>query len=191
MRWPVLIRPPVPPTEAEFAELLGQARQFLLGVANAELPAALRAKGGASDLVQETFAAALRGRHQFRGTTLDDLRAWLRAILRNELATFHRRFAAAAARDVGREVPAGTASNLPAVTPPPIERLIRDEQARTLAATVAGLPDDQREVVVLRLEHGLPFTAVGERLGRSEEAARKLFSRALERLRGVVPDPAD
>jgi RNA polymerase sigma-70 factor, ECF subfamily len=186
-----VIRPSAPPTEAEFAELLDQSRQFLLGVANAELPAALRAKGGASDIVQETFASALRGRHQFRGTTFDDLRTWLRAILRNELASFHRRFADAAARDVAREVPAGIADALPAATPPLVERLIRDEQARTLAATVAGLPDDLREAVVLRLEDGLPFAVVGERLGRSEEAARKLFARALERLRGVVTDPDD
>jgi RNA polymerase sigma-70 factor (ECF subfamily) len=186
-----LIRSPASPAEAEFVELLIQARQFLLAVANAELPSALQAKGGASDLVQETFAAALRGRHQFRGSTFDDLRAWLRAILLHELAASHRRFAVAAARDVAREESAGVAAALPDVGPPLVERLIRDEQARALASEVDGLPEDLRSVVVLRLEHDLPFAVVGERLGRSEEAARKLFARALERLRGAVPDPAD
>src|SRR5262245_2742582 len=96
----VVIRSPSPQIELEFENLLAHARQFLLSVANAELPAALRAKGGASDLVQETFAAALRNRDQFRGTTVTELRAWLRAILMNELAMFRRRFVATAAREV-------------------------------------------------------------------------------------------
>lgn len=39
----------------DFADLLSQLRPFLLRIANDELPAALRAKGGASDLVQETI----------------------------------------------------------------------------------------------------------------------------------------
>jgi RNA polymerase sigma-70 factor (ECF subfamily) len=185
----VVIRPSAPPDPA-FDALLAQARQFLLALANAELPAALRAKGGASDLVQEAFAAALRNRDQFRGTTLAELRAWLRAILRNELATLRRRFAAGA-REVGRELAVGAAGGLAGPMPPAVEQMIRDERDGALAAGVAGLPDDLRQAVVLRVGEGLPFSAIGERLGRSEEAARKLFGRALDRLRGAVPQPAD
>lgn len=186
-----MIRTPTAPADLEFDALLAHARQFLLTLANAELPAALRAKGGASDLVQETFAAALRNRDQFRGTSLTELRAWLHAILRNELAMFRRRFATTASREVAREVPVGSVGELPEPTPTLIEQLIRHEQTQALAVEVAALPDDMQAVVALRFDEGLPFAAVGERLGRSEEATRKLFVRALDRLRGVVTHSID
>jgi RNA polymerase sigma-70 factor (subfamily 1) len=188
VRKPDVIRPQPTDRVDEFVELLNQARQFLLGVANDELPAALRAKGGASDLVQETFAAALHSRHQFRGSTFDDLRAWLRAILRNKLITFYRHYSEVAARDVGREVAAGRATRARADDPSAVEAMIRAEEGRTLSIAVTGLPDDMRAAVALRMEHGLAFAEIGGRLGRSEEAARKLFTRAIDRLRGTVPD---
>lgn len=68
-----------------------------------------------------------------------------------------------------------------------IEQITRDEDRHALSGTVSRLPDDMRTVVALRLEAGMPFAAIGEQLGRSEEVARKLFARALERLRGLVP----
>ena len=174
-------------TDQEFVDLLGEARQFLLTVANGQLPAALRAKGGASDLVQETFATALRSRYQFRGNTFDDLRSWLRAILLNKLSTFHRHYADVAARDITREVSAGDADNIPWNAPPVVDGLIRDEANQSLTAAVTNLPDEMRTVVILRMEQDLPFGDIGERLGRSEEATRKLFARAIDRLRGTVP----
>jgi RNA polymerase sigma-70 factor (ECF subfamily) len=184
-----VIRPPIPPADLEFEALLSHARQFLLALANAELPAALRAKGGASDLVQETFTTALRSREQFNGTTVAELRAWLRAILRSELAMFRRRFTAVAAREVAREVSLGDVEEVPQATH--VERLIRDEQTRILSARFATLPGDFQQVVLLRLEEGMPFATIGDRLGRTEEATRKLFGRALDRLRGAEPTRID
>jgi RNA polymerase sigma-70 factor (ECF subfamily) len=172
-----------------FDDALQASRRFLLTIANAELPAGLRAKGGASDLVQEALAAAHHARDQFHGRTLADLRAWLRAILLNELATFRRRYHDTAARDVGREVPLA-AGRTGVVHALPLTEMIRREDDRRLAAAVARLPEDARLVVALRTEEGLSFAAIGARLGRSEEAARKLFARALDRLRAADPAAA-
>lgn len=166
----------------DFEVLLAHVRQFLLTIANAELPPDLRAKGGASDLVQDTIASALRNRDQFRGATITELRAWLRAILRSELAMLRRRFDTAA-RDVSREVPVASVAEPSEPSSTTIERLIHEEQAVSLSARVDALPEDQRLVVLLRIGEGLPFAAIGERTGRSEDAARKLFARALDRLR--------
>ena len=80
------------------------ARRFLLSVANAELAARPARQGRGQRLVQETLAAAHQSRHQFRGQTVTELRAWLRGILLKELATFRRRYLETAARDVSREV---------------------------------------------------------------------------------------
>jgi RNA polymerase sigma-70 factor (ECF subfamily) len=173
---------PIPPLPARpFEDVLEESRRFLLAIANAELPAGLRAKGGASDLVQETLSAAHRARHQFRGRTLSDLRAWLRTILANELAMFRRHYLETAARDASREVPLGRREVVSHASP--AAQLLRRESEQRLACAVARLPDEFRLAVILRTEQELSFFAIGERLGRTEEAARKLFTRALVLLR--------
>jgi RNA polymerase sigma-70 factor (ECF subfamily) len=188
---------PAPPdlqgaSEPDFATVLETCRQFLLAIAAAELPDRLMAKGGASDIVQDTLTAAVRCRCQFRGHTLADLRAWLRGILLNELAVFRRRYLATLGRDVNRERPIEGVdpAELPAGAASPSAALERTERARAVAAALLQLPAEYREAVVLRLEFGLGFREIGERLGRSEEAARKLFTRALEKLRDTFPDTA-
>ncbi len=173
--------------DPEFDRVLETCRQFLLKIATADLPAQLTAKGGASDIVQETLAAAVRNRHQFRGTTVPELRGWLRGIMLNELALFRRRYLATLGRDVTREEQIGTiaASLLPKIESP-VANIVQGERDRAVTAALAELPDDQRQAVVLRMEFGLGFREIGDRLGRSEEAARKLFTRSLDRLRGLL-----
>src|SRR5262245_9801346 len=72
--------------------LLEALRGYLLMVAGEELDPALRAKGGASDLVQETFLEAHRDFNQFRGADEAELLAWLRRLLLNNVANFGRRY---------------------------------------------------------------------------------------------------
>jgi RNA polymerase sigma-70 factor (ECF subfamily) len=52
-----------------------------------------------------------------------------------------------------------------------------------LADTLAALPDDYRQVIVLRHIEGLPFDEVGRRMERSAGAVRMLWLRALKLLR--------
>lgn len=177
---------PLAPDEP-FTAALESCRRFLLAVANAGLPADLQAKGGASDLVQETMAAAHRSRHQFHGSSLGELRAWLRAILGNELAMFRRHYYLTAARDARREVSLVAAEGTQSGAEQPVAHLSRAERNRAVAVALARLPDPSRLVVTLRSGEGLAFAEIGARIGRSEEAARKLWVRALEQLRGLVP----
>jgi len=89
-------------------EALGAAleahRRYLLLVAEKELAPELRAKGGASDLVQETFIEAQRDFGHFRGNSANEFRGWLRRILLHNLGAFTQRYRDAGMRDVGREV---------------------------------------------------------------------------------------
>jgi RNA polymerase sigma-70 factor (ECF subfamily) len=163
-------------------EALESCRRFLLAAAIEELPPHLAAKGGASDLVQQTFAQAVTSEHQFRGRTLAELRAWLRAILRTEAAVFRRRFLQTAARDVRREV--AIDGSLAQDTQTPVTAVLQSEQSERVAQALTQLPPEQYQAVVFRMEDELSFSEIGERLGKSEEAARKLFTRALDRLRG-------
>jgi RNA polymerase sigma-70 factor (subfamily 1) len=169
--------------------VLETCRQFLLAVANAEFPESLRAKAGASDLVQETLADAHQNREQFRGQTRADLRAWLRGILLNRIAMFHRRYAGTAARDARREVPLELAESFEMRVPE--NALVRKEENHAILIAVQDLPAEYREAVRLRLDEELGFASIGERLGRTEEAARKLFTRAIDRLRGRLASTSD
>jgi DNA-directed RNA polymerase specialized sigma24 family protein len=51
------------------------------------------------------------------------------------------------------------------------------------------LPDDYREILLLPYRGELPFEEVAQRLGRSVNAARKLWARALERFQEEMGTP--
>src|SRR5689334_22576253 len=73
-------------SQEALGRLLEGCRQYLLLVANEQLDAELRDKLGPSDLVQDTFADAQHDFPQFHGHTRQQLLAWLRRILLNNLA---------------------------------------------------------------------------------------------------------
>lgn len=56
---------------------------------------------------------------------------------------------------------------------------MRRENAALLADVLHRLPEDYQTVLRLRYWDGLTFTQIGAQLGRSAEAARKLWYRAV------------
>ena len=62
----------------------------------------------------------------------------------------------------------------------------RHERAVALANELAELPDDYRQVLVLRHLDGLSFADVAEQMDRTAGAVRMLWFRAIERLRGQL-----
>ena len=75
---------------------------------------------------------------------------------------------------------------LMALSSSPSRQARRREQAAQLAEALGRLPDDYREVLVLRHLEELSFPEVARRLGRSVEAVKKLWARAVPRLREVL-----
>jgi RNA polymerase sigma-70 factor (ECF subfamily) len=170
-------------------EALGRAltsvRDYLLLVANEELDRDLHAKGNASDLVQETFLRAQRGVEAFRGRTASEWRHWLRSILIRNLAQERRRFHSTAKRQVRLEVSIGEKVWLEAArdTENPRDNLALREREAALHEGLNRLPDHYRQVVVWHHRERLSFEEIGRRCRISAEAARKLWTRALGRLR--------
>jgi RNA polymerase sigma-70 factor (ECF subfamily) len=166
-------------------DALGQAlndcREYLLHLADHTIGPDLRAKGGASDLVQDTFLAAHQAFDHFHGTSVVELKAWLRTLLLHQAAKLGRRYRATQKRRLGREV-ALDAGGPPAHGPTPSAAVMADEEMDALYAAVHRLPDDYRRVVVLRYQRGLPFEEVGRLMGRTPDAARMLWARAIDRL---------
>jgi RNA polymerase sigma-70 factor, ECF subfamily len=175
-------------SSAAIGSLLEAARSYLLLLAEQHLPQTLRAKVGPSDIVQETAIDAHRDFLRFRGTTQEELYAWLRTILQNNVTDAVRRFEMAQKRAVKREASISVIvdrcgiSVLPAGSTTPDHSAIRREDAAILQGILTRVPDDYQTILRLRYWDGLTFPEIAIRIGRSEEAARKLWYRALARL---------
>lgn len=137
-----------------------------------------RTAADADDVVQEATLRAFRGFADLRGA---DARAWLLTIVRNCHFTAFRK------RQRHNLVPfpaehEGGVAIIAATPDPEADAIGRDEQ-RTLQRLLAALPDEQREVLVLReIEDlgyrqiatvtGLPIGTVMSRLARARAALR-------------------
>ena len=171
-------------------EALGQVlelcRRYLLQIANAELDSHLQTKLGASDVVQETFLEAQRIFDRFQGDSPDELRAWLRAILLNKMSDQERYYRGTAKRDLAKEVGIGSPGDglvEPLVpTPTPSNVMMQQEQAVALTSALDRLPAQYRQVIVWRQVEDLSFEEMAARLGRSVDAVRKLWWRAIQQL---------
>jgi RNA polymerase sigma-70 factor (ECF subfamily) len=174
-------------------EALGQlfeaCRGFLHLIAQRELDHQLRAKGSASDLVQETFVEAQRDFRAFRGECEDELLAWLRRLLLNNVRDFSRRYQGSGKRELDREVSldaldaaGGLGLLLNSDSASPSEKAIRHEKADIVHQALARLPEDYRRILLLRYQAGRSFEEIGTLMDRSANAARKLWLRAIDRM---------
>ncbi len=62
----------------------------------------------------------------------------------------------------------------------------RREDEERLEAALAQLPEEQRRVIHLRHRDRKSFAEVAAILGRSEDAAQKLWARAIQKLREIL-----
>ena len=169
-------------------ELLERCRPYLLLIANKELDASLAARGGASDIVQETFLDAQRDFERFRGDDAASLLAWLKRILEFNLTDFARRHRRAGRR-ADLDLPLGQhAEGVPDPRTPADEQVAADEEVRLIEKGIAALPEEYGRVLLLRHREDHTFAEIGRLTGRSPEAARKLWFRALSRLRRQVEE---
>jgi RNA polymerase sigma-70 factor, ECF subfamily len=180
---------------ADFGRLLELYRQYLRLLARVEVGRRLQAKIDASDLVQETMLEAHKGFPNFRGSDERQLVAWLRQIMAAVLCNCLRRYLGTQGRDIRleRELEErlGQSSQLLARGlmdrhSSPSQQAARREQAVLLADALAQLPEDYREVLVLRHLEELSFPEVGRRMGRTVDSVEKLWVRGLARLRQVM-----
>jgi RNA polymerase sigma-70 factor, ECF subfamily len=139
--------------------------------------------------VQETFLEAQRDFAAFQGSSEAEWRAWLRQMLVHNLANFVRRFRDTDKREVAREVTlaGGSASqwdeDQPASrNPTPSVEMMAEERALAVAAAIDRLPEDYRQVIALRYQEGCSFDEIAALMQRSDNAVRKLWFRAIERL---------
>jgi RNA polymerase sigma-70 factor (ECF subfamily) len=175
---------------------LARFRSYLVLLARSQLDRRLQGKLDASDVVQQTLMEAHQARGQFRGNSPGEQAAWLRQILARNLANAVRDLGRAR-RDLARErsfqaaledSAANLGSWLAAEQSSPSQQAERHERALRLADALAGLPENQREAIVLRHFQGMSLVEIGEHLQCSTGAVTGLLHRGLKNLRRLLQE---
>lgn len=133
----------------------------------------------AEDATERTFLAALRALPAFadEGATF---RAWLFRIAHNTIVNARR------SRVRRRTEPLAADFERAAPNADPAGLVADAEELRRVLHAVAELPDDRRQVVLLRFVDGLTSREIGQVMDRSEGAARVLLHRALRDLAAIL-----
>lgn len=176
-------------------KLLQSFRQYLRLLAELQIDEQYQAKIDASDVVQETFLDAHRDFAQFHGSTESELMVWLRRILANNLADHVLRHFGRQRRDLQLERSLHQElehsshcldQSFVLAQPSPSQIAVRREQAVVLADALEKLPEDYRQVLVLRHLKGLKFPEVARRMDRSVGGVQQLWTRAVAELRRSI-----
>ena len=177
--------------------ILESFRTYLQLMAEDEMDSDLQPKVGASDIVQDTLFEAHRDFGQFAGGTTTEFVAWLRQIMRNNLANVRRRYLHTLQRRVSCEVSltandsCGAAYQLSDPSATPQAKAVLREQDELVDTLLAALPAEYQQVLRLRHAEGLPFVEIAQRMNRSADAARKLWARAIDRLQGDLAEDSE
>ncbi len=180
---------------AAVGRLLEYYGRYLALLARLQIGQRLQGKVDPADLVQETFLDAHRHFANFRGTTEGEFIGWLRQILAAKFADLLRHYLGTNGRDIRLEREIREAIDrssilldrgLIAPQSSPSQQAARREQAVLLADALAQLPENYREVIVLRHLEGLTFPEAARRMERSVDSVEKLWMRALVQLRKIM-----
>ena len=178
--------------------LLEMYRSYLRLIASLQLSGQFQDKFSASDVVQASFLQAHKGFQDFQGNSEGELIAWLRKILLSQLMMEVRRYSAQA-RDVKMErrlhqqfdqSSVMLAGMLAANVETPSQTVLKRERAVILADTLAALPENYRQVIVLRHLRGYRFSEVAEEMQQSVDSVKAIWRRAIGRLRSLLGDDA-
>ena len=126
----------------------------------------------AEDLTAETFLRAWKARYQFQGG-IDSAIGWLIRIAKSLVIDNYRRSVRAT-------------RNLPMPLEPeatPEQTAVQEEQQKLLLRLVANLPDEQREMIVLRYMLGWRVNEIARHMGASENKISVSIHRTLSTLR--------
>ena len=130
------------------------------------------------DVTQEVFIAALRSLHTFRGDS--QFGTWLRTLTNYKVAEFYRKRSRkqepllASLTEAAGKLEGGTTKVL--------------EERILIQKALHSLPDNYREVILLRFAEDLQFNEIADLMGHNLEATKSLFRRAIAALRNHLDE---
>jgi RNA polymerase sigma-70 factor (ECF subfamily) len=179
---------PKPKAVISVHELLSIAEPFLRELSKGALPHKLRRRLGESDLVQDAIIGATQSRSQFRGSTPESLKAWLREIFQNRLQNLIRAHVRSQKRSVLREEPLvlepihDRDSALTTLT----KKETVDSNFQRMQEAFQLLSIHDRQVLELHSRLGHSMAQISEMLRVPEPTVRKRYSRAIRRWQSRV-----
>lgn len=172
-------------------------RPRLVRMLEARLDPRLKARLGASDVLQEAWLDVSGRLEEFLAQPRLSFFLWIRFLAAQRLAQAHRFHLATKKRAAGRQR-SFTRADFPEASPvalierlasdgtTPTQALARAEARVALTDALARLEPADREILVLRHLEGLSNVEAAEDLGIEPAAASKRHVRALERLRTAL-----
>lgn len=175
---------PGPDQDGELVRVFEQHRQHLRAIAYRMLGSLAEA----DDAVQETWvrfaAAGIEG--------VENVSGWLTTIVTRVCLNVLRARAARPEQPTGMHVPDPIAVHADDTAPDPEqEALLAESVGLALMVVLDALTPAERVAFVLHDVFGVPFSAIGQLVGRSEQAARQLASRARRQVREAGPSSPD
>jgi RNA polymerase sigma-70 factor, ECF subfamily len=148
-----------------------------------------RSPGDADDVVQEAILRAFRGFDTLRGS---DVKAWLLTIVKNCHLTAVKQQQRRGFVPLPNEHDVQDGPAMIATTPDPESTSIRRDEAGTLDRLMSALPEEQREVLVLREIEEMDYreiaavtnVPIGTVMSRLSRARAALKSRWLQEIEG-------
>jgi RNA polymerase sigma-70 factor (ECF subfamily) len=151
----------------------------LLPLIRLRLGRSLRSEMESRDILQSVLCKSFSRLDQVQDPAA--VMGWLARMAENEIrdqADFHHR----QRRDAARRSPIDDAVDVPAPVRQALSQVILNERAEQLATALDALPEAQRDIIVLRKLEELSFPEIARRVGKSEDACRMAFSRAMAAL---------
>jgi RNA polymerase sigma-70 factor (ECF subfamily) len=140
----------------------------------------LRAEMESRDILQAVLIKSLDRLDQVRDPA--SVMAWLARMADNEIRD-HVDYHTRQRRDAAQRVPIDDhVEALPAPVRQALSQAIVSEETERVERALESLPEAQREIIVLRMLEELSFRDIGARLGKSEDACRMAFARAMTTL---------
>ncbi|MGF1467787.1 MAG: RNA polymerase sigma factor [Sandaracinaceae bacterium] len=155
----------------------------------------VRRRERADELLQETFLRVIQRSHDFKGQS--KLSTWLYTIARNLCIDHGRKMVFRRHRSLDAPGAAGTEEGptllerTAAPTAGTDREAIAEDLKRRIAQAVEELPEDQREVFLLRQIQGMPFKEVAEVVGVPVNTVKSRMRYALERLQRALSEYRD
>ena len=171
--------------DAAFEDLCARYESAIKARIRPWIGGALRRKVSVLDVLQDVYIEAHRGLPAFDPRGPGAFGAWIIKIAELKAKEAVRRFSGTMKRDATREVSRdarAATGNVPGCGPSPSEVAMGEEKREEIIAAMAGLPPDYRRVIELLQLGRLPLETVASMLGRTPQATRRLYSRALGRL---------
>jgi RNA polymerase sigma-70 factor (ECF subfamily) len=175
-------------------------RPRLLRMVSVRMHPRVRARVGASDVVQDGYVEILDRVDEYVADPRIPFFLWMRRIVGQRLTKAHRFHLDAQRRDARQETPAER--RMPGVSTFAMADFLRDERTSPLSAAARTeardrlvrlldeMSETDREVLAMRHFEGLTNEEVATELGLDKDAASKRYIRALRRLK-VLAERAD